>query len=123
MDGTALNWLDSAGAVTDLTAAGGSGKLLPRVLVTAATYSVLTTDLLVAVDFAGAVTLTLPAASAAGTGTVFRIVDEGGNAGSDNITVDTTGGDTINGQADALLNVSYSSLSVYAVSGTGYFVF
>lgn len=71
---------------------------------------------------AGAFTLTLPSPSTAGAGTVFWIVDTGGNFGSNNLTLARNGSEKINGTAgNATLTVNRG---VYRVTtdGTDWFV-
>lgn len=86
--GTALNCQNAT--VSNFTAVQKT-----RTVVTDATYTVQATDQIVGVSRAGAVTLTLPAASALQEGQEIFIKDEGGNALTYPITVNPAGGDTI----------------------------
>ena len=81
-------------------------------------YTILATDEIIGVDTTNAaVTITLPQISTIG-GTnnykKYHIVDEGGNSSINNITVNTTGGNTINKIASPMLiNVDHTSITLY----------
>lgn len=65
-------------------------------------------------------TITLPAAPA--TGQQFRIKDASGGAGTNNITVDVTGGViTIDGATSQVINIDYGFMTV-VFDGTNYFI-
>jgi hypothetical protein len=88
-----------------------------------ANYTTVVGDSIVGVDTTGgAVTITLHAANTTGvTGRVYTIMDEGGNAGTNNITVTADGTDTINGSTDdAYVNGDYNRLQLYS-DGTRWF--
>ena len=63
---------------------------------------------------AGAVILTLPVAKGGNKYTIVRI------AGANNITVQRSSTDTVNGAASITISASYSPVSLKAVKGTGY---
>lgn len=67
----------------------------------------------VADSSSGAFTLTLPAASAV-SGKHVRILDAGGVAATNNITVAAAGADTINGDTTLVLNSDHAGVSLYA---------
>lgn len=111
-----------AGSEYDLTSGGGGGgsSTYTRTSVTniMSPYTVLISDEIVGIDTTGGmVTVILPQISSIGGDNNYKrfyIVDEGGNASSNNITVNTTGGDTINKQVSPMLiNVSHTSISLY----------
>lgn len=85
----------------------------------AATYDVLITDHIIHVTYTatGAVTsLTLPTAQCNGSeddGRVLVIKDAGGNASTNSITIDTEGGETIDGAATEVIGTDYASRSIY----------
>jgi hypothetical protein len=62
---------------------------------------------------AAARTITLPTAVNV-TGRVYIVKDESGGAATNNITVDCTGGQTINGAATNVINTNYGSVTVYS---------
>ena len=87
-----------------------------------ADYTVTTSDYLISCDTtSNAITITLAPASTT-QNQIFIISDEGGNAGTNNVTIETTGSDTINGESSAIINIAYMSLSLYSDGGTAYFV-
>lgn len=90
---------------------------LPNTLVrtaTAISYSVLTTDQLVAVtDTSAARTITLPTAVGV-TGKMYMIKDESGAAATNNITIATTSSQKIDGASTRVINTNYGFMSVYS---------
>ena len=72
-----------------------------------------------------AITITLPEISTLGTPNnhkLYTITDEGGNALANNITIATSGGDTIIGQPSVVLNDNYNSISIYSDGTTEWFL-
>lgn len=88
----------------------------------ASPYSVLSTDQIIAVDCSGGIVeLRLPAISALSDNKkTYTIVDETGNAGTNNITVkpDSASGDSILDQTFAsgglIMNTNFESMVIYA---------
>ena len=108
----------------DLQTARTKGGNTPFTVVNAATYDVLTTDLLLHVTYTtkGAVTsLTLPTAQVV-QGRALIIKDAGGLAGTNSITVDTENSETIDGAATAVINSNYSAINLYC-DGSNWFVY
>lgn len=92
-----------------------------RTTVITGTYTIMTTDQIIAVTYTstGAVTLTLPPA----TNTIrIVIADEGGNAGTNNITINPDGSDTIIGESSIIINDDYNSLSLYSDGTSKWFI-
>lgn len=85
-----------------------------------ANYTATVDDCIIGVDTSGgAVTITLPSAGAV-AGKIYIINDEGGAAGTNNITVATEGSETINGADTQTISANYGSLRVYS-DGTNFF--
>ena len=87
------------------------------------TYTIALSDYLVGVDPSQAVTLTLPAATAAGYGHSYVIKDETGKANTNNITINTNGSNTIDGQNSIILGTPYISISIYCNGKTGWHIY
>jgi hypothetical protein len=64
----------------------------------------------------GAVTINLPAAVAGGSSIV--VLDVGGSAGTNNITLDPNGAETISGEATVEIDQDYKGLTLYALAGS-----
>ena len=112
---------------TTLTTAGNThlsgGLVHKRTAITAATYTILVSDYYLGVDStSNPITLTLPAASAATEGQTFAVKDESGQAGSNNITLARSGGDTIDGDVSQLIESPYGSVMLYT-DGANWFVY
>lgn len=69
----------------------------------------------------GGDTETLPDTAGLTTNQIIVVVDESGNAGTDNITIATFGAETISGQATAIINVNYGAYKFYW-NGANYFL-
>ena len=97
------------------------GLIGARVKKTAA-YTTTTSEFLVGVDTtSAAVTITLGSATVT-SGRVVIINDEGGSAGTNNITVATEGSETIDGAATQTIAANYGTLRLYS-DGTNWFTF
>lgn len=88
--------------------------------VTDSTYTILSTDYYISIQTTDTTihTSTLPAISSSNHETVYIVKDAKYNASVNNITLDTTGADTIDGSASALINLDGMSLSVVANNTT-----
>lgn len=79
----------------------------------AADYTVLVTDYYIGItSTAAARTVTLPTVAASFEGKVFVIKDESGGAGTNNITIEGDGAETIDGAANKVINTNYGAVSV-----------
>ena len=87
--------------------------------VAGATYTVLRTDDIIHSTYSatGAVTITIPTALMAEKKTI-TIKDAGGNAGTNNITIDST--DNIDGVGTYVINGNYDSVTIYS-NGTSWY--
>lgn len=91
--------------------------------VSAATYDVLLEDHILHVTYTatGAVTsITLPTAQVT-SGRMLVVKDAGGNALVNNITIDTEGGETIDGAATVVIALNYGVARLYC-DGANWFV-
>tara|TARA_B000000557_G_scaffold98860_1_gene80072 strand:- start:5594 stop:6694 length:1101 start_codon:yes stop_codon:yes gene_type:complete len=87
-------------------------------------YTVTLSDYYIGVDTnSSQVTLTLPSAGSTTSGQTFVVKDEGGNAGTNNITVHIAGSDTIDGGHSVVLESAYAAVSIYSNGLSGYFVY
>lgn len=90
---------------------------------TAANYQVLVTDVIIGVtSTALARTIILPAVANTIAGQIIIVKDESGGANANNITVDGSGAETIDGAANVVISANYGSTRVYS-SGTAWFTF
>lgn len=69
----------------------------------------------------GTVTLTLDS-TAYVDGQTFIVKDEAGAAGTNNITIDTAGAETIDGNATYTINVDYGAINIMC-DGSNFFIF
>ncbi len=98
-----------------------SGSIALKRTATAVTMSVGATDYLIAVtSTAAARTITLPSSASTTVGRTVIVKDESGACATNNITVDTAGGN-IDGAASKVMNVNYESLTFYN-NGTNWFI-
>lgn len=110
-----------------LTTAGSThlsgGLVHKRTAVTSATYSIQLSDYYVGVNTtSNPITLTVPAASTAVEGQTFAVKDEGGQAGTNKITLARSGGDTIDGDVSQLIESPYGAVMLYT-DGANWFVY
>lgn len=92
----------------------GAADPFQRTAVNATTYTIVAADTFIGVQHTStaAVTLTLPLGSAVILGHKISIKDEGGNSSINNITVNRTGSDTIDGDTSFILAISWGSIHV-----------
>lgn len=114
---------DGSGSIAGQQIQTFGGKIRNVTTVAAATYDLLPADDIVHVAYTttGAVTsLTLPTAQMV-SGRTIVIKDADGNASANNITIDTEGGETIDGGATLVMAADYEWAILYS-DGTNWFV-
>lgn len=88
---------------------------------TATTYTALLTDHIIGVtSTAAARTINLPVAASAGEGFILIVKDESGGAGTNNITIDGDGSETIDGATTKVINTNYGAVRLYC-TGSAWF--
>jgi hypothetical protein len=109
--------LDVAGNITI-----EKGLIVNTTEVDSDTYDLLTSDhvLLVSCTTTDEASITLPTAQAV-AGRLVTIIDTGGNADTNNITVDTEGSEKINGESNLVINSDYDSSTLIS-DGTDWFI-
>ena len=84
---------------------------------TAVSYTATTSDYVIAVtSTASARTITLPLAGNFEKGQLLIIKDESGAANVNNITIDASGAEVIDGAATKVINTAYGSATLYSNS-------
>jgi hypothetical protein len=96
----------------------GTDILNPRKQISSALYYMSNVDYIVGVDTSAARTIVLPSASMVNDGAMFVIKDETGNAGTNNITINRSSTDTIEGLTSLSININYGIIELYR-AGTG----
>ena len=115
---------DGSGGITGERVVIDGGHINSITTIAASTYDLLVSDYILNVTYTGtgAVTsLTLPTAQTVAGRTII-IKDAGGLAGTNNITVDTEGAETIDGGATAVISSNYSSINLYS-DGSNWFIY
>lgn len=101
-----------------------TGLTLNRVTITS-NYSVLKSDYYVGIDTAtpsAPITASLPNANTLNSGQTFVFKDEGGSAGTYNIVISASSGQTIDNQNKVILESSHASLTLYSDGATKFFI-
>jgi len=106
---------------TDVTVTLSDAVYSRTAVTTTMTASI--TDKVLGVSASANLDIRLPAASGFSDGQYFTIKDEAGNANSNNITVRTTGGDTIDGQAAIILESPYGAINLYTNGSNKFFIY
>ncbi len=90
------------------------GSLFQRASVNSTTYTIDPADTFIGVQHTSiaAVTITLPLGSAVTLGHKISIKDEGGNSSINNITVNRTGSDTIDGDISFILAINFGAIHI-----------
>lgn len=101
-----------------------SGGLIYKRKFVTTNYSATLSDYYIGADTTSNILkVTLPVASTAVSGQTFVIKDEGGSAGTNNITISGSGSDTIDGQNTVVLESPHASIQLYCNGIDKYFIF
>ena len=81
------------------------------------------TDRLLGVSASAALEIRLPGASTLTSGQYITIKDEGGNSNVNNITILTSGSETIDGGSSIVMESPYAAVTIYSDGTDKYFVY
>lgn len=87
------------------------------------TVTASTSARILGVSASAALDIRLPAASGYTAGQHFIIKDEAGNANTNNITIRTTGVETIDGQTSIILESPFAAVNIYTDGSSKFFVY
>lgn len=90
----------------------GAMTTVPYSAVASSPYSATTLDVLLAIDTSSARTIILPAAASTSAGRIYIIKDASGLSETNNVTVNVTGSDTVDGASSVVLSSNYGSVFV-----------
>tara|TARA_E500000305_G_scaffold83619_1_gene69415 strand:- start:299 stop:934 length:636 start_codon:yes stop_codon:yes gene_type:complete len=111
--------IDANGSIVITSSAGiDYGR---RAVTSTATASI--NNVLIGISASAALELRLPSASDYKIGQYFTIKDEGGNANLHNITIKTSGSQTIDGQTSIVLESPFSSVNLYSNGVDKFFIY
>lgn len=100
-------------------------KILNRIVISSS-YDLQFTNYFIGVDSiaaTGNVTIQLPLASGSVCGRTLAIKDECGNCNQNNIIVQTSGSDTIDGHSNVVVDSPYASLNLYTDGFSRWFIY
>ena len=107
--------------VTSSLGGGGSISYSRRTITSTATASA--DDTLIGISASAALELRLPSAAGYENGQYFLIKDEAGNANIYNITIKTSGSQTIDGETTIVLESPYTSVNLYSNGVDAFFIY
>jgi hypothetical protein len=106
---------------SNLTGINAGIQYSRRAISTHATASV--NDTILGVSGAAAINLRLPSAGDYATGQYFTVKDESGAANTKNITILTSGSQTIDGQSSIALESPYAAVNIYSNGTDKFFIY
>ena len=110
----------NSGADVTITIPGGIDY--SRTAVTSNT-TMSTSSRILGVSASSGLQITLPAASGFTAGQHFIVKDEAGNADTNNITIVTSGADTIDGRNSVMLESPYAAVNIYSDGSSKFFIY
>tara|TARA_R110002124_G_scaffold68745_1_gene185610 strand:+ start:1201 stop:1806 length:606 start_codon:yes stop_codon:yes gene_type:complete len=105
------------------TGSGGGGGISYSRRAVTSTITASTSDTILGVSAASALEIRLPTAGSYSSGQYFTIKDEAGNSNIYNITVLTTGVETIDGHISITLESPYSAINIYSDGTSKFFIY
>lgn len=90
---------------------------------TTATITASVNDRIIGVSASAAIDIRLPSAAGYDDGQHFVVKDEAGNCNSFNITIKTTGSETIDGQTSVILESPFAAVNIYANGSDKFFIY
>tara|TARA_R110000824_G_scaffold105821_2_gene250306 strand:- start:546 stop:1619 length:1074 start_codon:yes stop_codon:yes gene_type:complete len=112
----------AANSSNNITVTIPGGINYARTAVTSTTTSSTSTRIL-GVSASAALEIRIPAASGFTAGQYFTVKDEAGNANLNNISILTTGADTIDGETSIILESPYAAVNLYSDGSTKFFIY
>ena len=88
-----------------------------------ATITASTSARILGVSASAAIEIRFPAASGYSAGQFFTIKDEAGNANANNITILTTGAETIDGSTSIILESPHAAVNIYCDGSSKFFIY
>jgi hypothetical protein len=123
---SSFNFVGSAVTATnssnDVTVTINPGIDYSRTAVTT-TITASTSSRILGVSASAAIEIRLPAASGYTAGQFFTIKDEAGNADANNITILTTGVETIDGSTSIILESPHAAVNIYSDGTSKFFIY
>jgi hypothetical protein len=98
------------------------GLVFKRQQVTS-TMTASATDYFLGVSASAPITIQMPGADTLSSGQNFVIKDESGNAGIHNITIKSSGSQTIDGETTIILESSFASINIYTNGSDKFFIY
>ena len=89
----------------------------------ASTITASVNDAILGVSGTAAIEIRLPSAGTYSSGQYFTVKDEGGGADTKNITILTTGAQTIDGRTSIILESPYSAVNIYSDGTSKFFIY
>jgi hypothetical protein len=117
--GTSVTATNSSNNVT--VSIGGAIDYSRTAVTTDITSSL--SDRILGVSATASLDIRLPAASGFSNGQYFTVKDEAGNANSNNITIKTTGADTIDGATSVILESPHAAVNLYTNGSNKFFIY
>ena len=102
---------------------GGSGGISYSRRAVTSTVTASTNDTILGVSGTAPIEIRLPSAGDYDAGQYFTVKDESGGADTKNITILTTGAQTIDGATSIVLESPYSAVNIYSDGTSKFFIY